>query len=124
MVSSPLPILFLKFVQTILVSIVQVVAAAELALSVLPHAGALNPNEIQRAIQQCKEQSNNMLEKACYAVEKAAHGGGVYPEVMFEVARHWHHLFEKHAPASSNEVGVEEHPGQHEHVSEIFNREL
>jgi hypothetical protein len=41
----------------------QVVAAAELALSVLPNAGALNPNEIQRAIQQCKEQSHTMLEK-------------------------------------------------------------
>ena len=60
-----------------------------------------------------------MLEKACCAVEKAANGGGVYPEVMFEVARHWYHLFEKHAPASGIEVGVEEHPGQHEHVSEI-----
>jgi hypothetical protein len=47
---------------------------AELALSVLPHAHALNPNEIQRAIQQCKEQSNDMLEKACLAVEKAASG--------------------------------------------------
>lgn len=31
-------------------------AAAELALSCLPHAHALNPNEIQRALVQCKEQ--------------------------------------------------------------------
>jgi len=30
--------------------------AAELALSVLPHAHALNPNEISRALLQCKEQ--------------------------------------------------------------------
>ena len=104
--------------QNILPIHLQIIAAAELALSVLPHAGALNPNEIQRAIQQCKEQSNTMLEKACLAVEKAATGGGVYPEVMFEVARHWHHLFEKHAPASSNEVGPEDHVvAQHEHVS-------
>lgn len=49
-------------------------AAADLSLSVLPHAAALNPNEIQRAIQQCKEQSDAMLEKACLAVEKAAAG--------------------------------------------------
>ena len=61
-----------------------------------------------------------MLEKACLAVEKAATGGGVYPEVMFEVARHWHQLFEKHAPASSaNDVGAEEHAAAAaaEHVS-------
>lgn len=49
-------------------------AGAELALSVLPHAGALNPNEIQRGIQQCMEMSHVMLEKACWAVEKAASG--------------------------------------------------
>uniref|UniRef100_A0A8B9JTH7 Zinc finger, SWIM-type containing 8 n=1 Tax=Astyanax mexicanus TaxID=7994 RepID=A0A8B9JTH7_ASTMX len=57
-------------------------AAAELALSCLPHAHALNPNEIQRALVQCKEQDNVMLEKACMAVEEAAKGGGVYPEVL------------------------------------------
>lgn len=49
-------------------------SGAALALSVLPHAAALNPNEIQRAIQQCKEQHNEMLEKACEAVENAAAG--------------------------------------------------
>lgn len=42
-------------------------AAAEMALSCLPHAHALNPNEIQRALMQCKEQSNQMLERACLA---------------------------------------------------------
>nr|XP_006816884.1 PREDICTED: zinc finger SWIM domain-containing protein 8-like [Saccoglossus kowalevskii] len=36
-----------------------------------------------------------MLEKACAAVEKAAKGGGVYPEVLFNVARQWSWLFEK-----------------------------
>ncbi|KAG5831566.1 hypothetical protein ANANG_G00305060 [Anguilla anguilla] len=54
-------------------------AAAELALSCLPHAHALNPNEIQRALVQCKEQDNVMLEKACMAVEEAAKGGGCTP---------------------------------------------
>ena len=73
-------------------------AAAELALSCLYHAHALNPNEIARAILQCKEQSVSMLEKACVAVENAATGGGVYPEVMFEVARHWYDLYKRHAP--------------------------
>nr|XP_023677302.1 zinc finger SWIM domain-containing protein 8 isoform X1 [Paramormyrops kingsleyae]XP_023677303.1 zinc finger SWIM domain-containing protein 8 isoform X1 [Paramormyrops kingsleyae]XP_023677304.1 zinc finger SWIM domain-containing protein 8 isoform X1 [Paramormyrops kingsleyae] len=70
-------------------------AAAELALSCLPHAHALNPNEIQRALVQCKEQDNVMLEKACMAVEEAAKGGGVYPEVLFEVAHQWHWLYEQ-----------------------------
>ncbi|XP_077585235.1 zinc finger SWIM domain-containing protein 8 isoform X5 [Stigmatopora nigra] len=69
-------------------------AAAELALSCLPHAHALNPNEIQRALVQCKEQDNLMLEKACMAVEEAAKGGGVYPEVLFEVAHQWYWLYE------------------------------
>ncbi|KAL8202194.1 UNVERIFIED_CONTAM: Zinc finger SWIM domain-containing protein 8 [Gekko kuhli] len=70
-------------------------AAAELALSCLPHAHALNPNEIQRALVQCKEQDNLMLEKACVAVEEAAKGGGVYPEVLFEVAHQWYWLYEQ-----------------------------
>ncbi|EPY89432.1 hypothetical protein CB1_000110013 [Camelus ferus] len=75
-------------------------AAAELALSCLPHAHALNPNEIQRALVQCKEQDNLMLEKACMAVEEAAKGGGVYPEVLFEVAHQWFWLYEQTAAAA------------------------
>uniref|UniRef100_A0A4W3HL92 Zinc finger, SWIM-type containing 8 n=1 Tax=Callorhinchus milii TaxID=7868 RepID=A0A4W3HL92_CALMI len=75
-------------------------AAAELALSCLPHAHALNPNEIQRALVQCKEQDNTMLEKACMAVEEAAKGGGVYPEVLFEVAHQWYWLYEQTVVAS------------------------
>ncbi|XP_023294317.2 zinc finger SWIM domain-containing protein 8 homolog isoform X2 [Lucilia cuprina] len=75
--------------------------AAELALSVLPHAAALNPNEIQRAILQCKEQSDYMLERACITVENAAKGGGVYPEVLFQVARYWYELYSRNTPNSS-----------------------
>ena len=56
----------------------QIRAAAELALSVLPHAASLNQNEIQRGIQQCKEESDLMLEKACDAVEKAARGKYIF----------------------------------------------
>ncbi|XP_069741460.1 zinc finger SWIM domain-containing protein 8 isoform X2 [Narcine bancroftii] len=78
-------------------------AAAELALSCLPHAHALNPNEIQRALVQCKEQDNTMLEKACMAVEEAAKGGGVYPEVLFEVAHQWYWLYEQTAGGSQQQ---------------------
>lgn len=91
-------------------------AAAELALSCLPHAHALNPNEIQRAILQCKEQSDVMLEHACLTVENAAKGtfapyvryvfhgiipgGGVYPEVLFQVAKCWYELYVRHTPGA------------------------
>ncbi|XP_031334214.1 zinc finger SWIM domain-containing protein 8-like [Photinus pyralis] len=73
-------------------------SAAELALSCLPHSHALNPNEIQRAILQCKEQSEIMLEHACLTVESAAKGGGVYPEVLFQVAKYWYELYVRHTP--------------------------
>ncbi|XP_053949230.1 zinc finger SWIM domain-containing protein 8 homolog, partial [Anastrepha ludens] len=77
--------------------------AAELALSVLPHAAALNPQEIQRAILQCKEQSDHMLERACITVENAAKGGGVYPEVLFQVARYWYELYGHTTPNNDHE---------------------
>lgn len=77
--------------------------AAELALSVLPHAAALNPNEIQRAILQCKEQSDRMLERSCLTVEQAAKGGGVYPEVLFQVARYWYELYLRNTPGGEME---------------------
>ncbi|ROT72518.1 putative zinc finger SWIM domain-containing protein 8 [Penaeus vannamei] len=67
-------------------------AATKFLSAFMPHA--LNPNEIQRAIIQCKEQSDEMLESACFAVEGAAKGGGVYPEVLFSVARRWYELYE------------------------------
>lgn len=56
-------------------------------------AHALNPTEIQRALVQCKEQNQSILEKACLAVENAAKDGGVYPEVLFMVARQWYMLY-------------------------------
>uniref|UniRef100_A0A8C1YLC7 Zinc finger, SWIM-type containing 8 n=1 Tax=Cyprinus carpio TaxID=7962 RepID=A0A8C1YLC7_CYPCA len=91
-------------------------AAAELALSCLPHAHALNPNEIQRALVQCKEQDNVMLEKACMAVEEAAKGGGVYPEVLFEVAHQWYWLYEQtvagvHSGSTIQAIQGASHPG-------------
>ncbi|XP_055517599.1 zinc finger SWIM domain-containing protein 8 isoform X2 [Leucoraja erinacea] len=92
-------------------------AAAELALSCLPHAHALNPNEIQRALVQCKEQDTSMLEKACMAVEEAAKGGGVYPEVLFEVAHQWYWLYEQTAGVSQQrELSAMVGRGPHEGV--------
>ncbi|CAK9795279.1 Zinc finger SWIM domain-containing protein 8 homolog [Anthophora quadrimaculata] len=79
-------------------------AAAELALSCLPHAHALNPNQVQRAILQCKEQSDLMLEKACITVENTAKGGGVYPEVLFQVAKYWYELYLKHTPGGEQQM--------------------
>lgn len=62
-------------------------AAAELALSVLPHAHALNYNEIQRAVLQCKEQSDAMLERACLTVEAAAKGIKCYYVFFTNICR-------------------------------------
>ncbi|RZF44726.1 hypothetical protein LSTR_LSTR000678 [Laodelphax striatellus] len=85
-----------------------VYAAAELALSCLPHAHALNPNEIQRAILQCKEQSDLMLEQSCLTVENAAKEGGVYPEVLFQVAKYWYELFVGHTPGGEQMIELEQ----------------
>ncbi|XP_024943377.1 zinc finger SWIM domain-containing protein 8 isoform X1 [Cephus cinctus] len=87
-------------------------AAAELALSCLPHAHALNPNEIQRAILQCKEQSDLMLEKACITVETTAKGGGVYPEVLFQVAKYWYELYLRHTPGGEQQDEIPHDPLQ------------
>uniref|UniRef100_A0AAR5NXW5 Zinc finger SWIM domain-containing protein 8 n=1 Tax=Dendroctonus ponderosae TaxID=77166 RepID=A0AAR5NXW5_DENPD len=82
-------------------------AAANLALSVLPHSHALNPNEIQRAILQCKEQSDDMLEHACLTVETAAKGGGVYPEVLFQVAKYWFELYVRYTTGGEQLIDIE-----------------
>ncbi|KMQ94255.1 zinc finger swim domain-containing protein [Lasius niger] len=87
-------------------------AAAELALSCLPHAHALNPNEIQRAISQCKEQSEAMLEKACITVENTAKGGGVYPEVLFQVAKYWYELYLRQTPGGDQQDEIPHDPLQ------------
>lgn len=87
-------------------------AAAELALSCLPQAHALNPSEVQRALFQCKEQSREMLEKACLAVESAAKGGGVYPEVLFHVAKRWYELSEEAASQSGSDHHHTERSGR------------
>lgn len=62
-------------------------------LKALPFLQALNPQEIQRALLQCKEHSREMLERACLAVEEAAKSGGVYPEVLFDTAHRWYEIY-------------------------------
>jgi len=76
-------------------------AAAELGLSCLHMATTLNPVEIQRALCQCRDEDSQLLDQACQAVESAARGGGVYPEVLFDVAKHWFYLHEKTQTSSS-----------------------
>uniref|UniRef100_A0A1I8EKE8 SWIM-type domain-containing protein n=2 Tax=Wuchereria bancrofti TaxID=6293 RepID=A0A1I8EKE8_WUCBA len=89
-------------------------AAAKLALSVLPKAYALTAAESQKALHQCKEQSSEMLEKACRAVEQAAEKDGVYPEVLFKVARHWFDLFIDSESVSSPQTSFQNAiPPQH-----------
>ncbi|XP_031553811.1 zinc finger SWIM domain-containing protein 8-like isoform X2 [Actinia tenebrosa] len=75
-------------------------AAAELGLSCLHMAHTLNPGEIQRGLLQCRDEDTQLLDRACQAVESAARGGGVYPEVLFDVARHWHYLHEQSQAAT------------------------
>ena len=75
-------------------------AAAELGLSCLHMATTLNPVEIQRALSQCREEDSQLLDQACQAVESAARGGGVYPEVLFDVAKHWFYLHETSSSSS------------------------
>ncbi|XP_043461539.1 zinc finger SWIM domain-containing protein 8 homolog isoform X1 [Leptopilina heterotoma] len=87
-------------------------AAAELALSCLSHCHALNPNEIQRAILQCKEQGEEMLEKACITVENTAKKGGVYPEVLFQVAKYWYELYLRHTPGGEQQDEIPHDPLQ------------
>ena len=100
---------------------------ADLALSVLRFAGDLNPNEIQRAIGQCKEQESGMLEKACINVENACvrEGRDIHPDVLFEVAKHWYSLYKKEQPSQEEQQQVahqhqdqqqqqQQHPHQHQ----------
>ena len=76
-------------------------SAAELALSCLHMAHTLNPGEILRALTQCREEDTQLLDSGCQAVESANRGGGGYPEVLFEVARHWFYLHEQSQTSSS-----------------------
>ena len=69
-------------------------AAAELALAGLKHANQMNLTEIQRALMQCKEQSNDMLQRACVIVEgsvRDANSSNLL-EILFTIAKRWDEL--------------------------------
>jgi len=47
-----------------------------------------------------------MLEHSCLTVENAAKGGGVYPEVLFQVAKYWYELYMRVSCCTCNLVSV------------------
>ena len=68
--------------------------AAELALSTLKYAHALNPAEIRQALVQCKEQSPDMLERGLTTIENATRDGNlVFIDILFEVAKRWYEMY-------------------------------
>lgn len=68
--------------------------AAELALSTLKYAHALNAAEIRQALEQCKEQSTEMLERALTTIENATRDGNlVLIDILFEVAKRWYEMY-------------------------------
>ncbi|XP_047136494.1 zinc finger SWIM domain-containing protein 8 isoform X1 [Hydra vulgaris] len=69
--------------------------AAELALTCLPRSQSLNQRDINLTITMCREQSEEMLERACSSVESAGRHGGIQPELLFRIAREWHYLHEE-----------------------------
>ena len=68
-------------------------AGAELALSVLSHANSLNANEVLNCLEQCSEQGNELLEKACKCIEgvhevaSPVSGSTLAPQILFKVGR-------------------------------------
>ena len=88
--------------------------AAKLALACLSMSHTLNPGYIRSALAQCKEQGSELLKEACIAVETAARGGGVYPEVLFEIAKHWEYLYEQTQPEENDEQRGPQERGAHE----------
>ncbi|KAL1237088.1 Zinc finger SWIM domain-containing protein [Trichinella pseudospiralis] len=69
--------------------------AALLALEALNYAHRLSPAEIQRALAQCREQGQNMLERACLVIEQVAAVSDIYPDVVFQVAQIWYEMYTK-----------------------------
>ena len=69
--------------------------AAELVLSCLPYAQSLSSTDITNSISLCGEQDEEMLERACSAVENASLNGGIQPELLFFISRKWYELYKK-----------------------------
>ena len=78
-------------------------SAAELALSTLKYAHALNAAEIRQALTQCKEQSIDMLERALTTIENATRDGNlVFIDILFEVAKRWYEMYYERTGDSLN----------------------
>ena len=78
-------------------------SAAELALSTLKYAHALNAAEIRQALTQCKEQSTDMLERALTTIENATRDGNlVLIDILFEVAKRWYEMYYERTGDSLN----------------------
>lgn len=75
-------------------------AAAELALSTLKYANLMNLTEIHRAFVQCKEQSSDMLQRACILAENACKDSEPINliEVLFLIAKKWYELYAEQTP--------------------------
>ncbi|CAF1444047.1 unnamed protein product [Rotaria sordida] len=77
--------------------------AAELALSTLKYAHALNAAEIRQALAQCKEQNIDMLERALTTIENATRDGNlVFIDILFEVAKRWYEMYYERTGDSLN----------------------
>jgi len=69
--------------------------SAELVLSCLIYSQSLTSADITAGINLCREQDDEMLERACSAVENASAQGGIQPELLFRISREWHYLHEE-----------------------------
>ena len=78
--------------------------AAELVLSCLPYAQSLSSTDITNSISLCYEQDEEMLERACSAVENASLNGGIQPELLFFISRKWHDLYKQKQGENNNEA--------------------
>jgi hypothetical protein len=98
-------------------------AAAELALSGLKFANFMNLTEIQRALIQCKEQSNEMLQRACVIVENSVRDANSTNllEILFTVAKRWDELFTEAVKSASNNKTASNKPVQSETIIETLN---
>lgn len=67
--------------------------AAEMAKSCLRYINYLDYNAVTRILDQCKEQTVEMIEEACSEIEQIAEDDSVCADLLFATARAWHSLY-------------------------------
>jgi hypothetical protein len=67
--------------------------AAEMAKSCLRYIDHLDYSAVTRILDQCKEQSVEMIEEACSEIEQIAEDGSLGADILFATARAWHCLY-------------------------------